>query len=203
MASLYRKKNMDGKVVPSWYCTFRIPGPDGTPKQVHRSTGKTTKKEAEAAARLLEDAALAEAGAGDDKSKAIMQKVTEAGEMAMRGRLNPARAIRLIQEIRKLIIYLQKPYDYSMKSASKKYWAFPTERMWRSGLSVPMRVMSFSEEVARCWLSAREIRTSAEKLFLTYLPEYQTYLRQRILLRLGLISIPQSIKQDSLYRKSS
>ncbi len=102
MASIYRKKNLAGKLVSSWYCSFRVPTEDGGVRQIHRSTGKATKKEAEAAARLLEEAAMREAGAGDIKSRAIMEQVTEAGELAMRGRLNPARAIQIIQHIRKL-----------------------------------------------------------------------------------------------------
>jgi integrase len=99
MANLYRKKNSKGKEVPNWYCFFRIPSPDGTAKQVHRSTGKKTKKEAEKAALLFEDQALSASGAGDEKSAAILGKLTEAGERAMRGRLNPAHARRILGEI--------------------------------------------------------------------------------------------------------
>jgi integrase len=97
--NLYKKKNRAGGHLPCWYCFFRVPGPDGEAKQIHRSTGKTTKKEAMIAARLLEDAALKEAGAGEAKSAAILSKLTEAGELAMRGRLNPGQARRILGEI--------------------------------------------------------------------------------------------------------
>lgn len=97
--TLYKKKNSAGTSLPNWYCFFRISGPDGKSLQMHRSTGKTTKKEAEIAAKLLEQTALKEAGAGDKKSADILSKLTEAGELAMRGRLNPGHARRILGDI--------------------------------------------------------------------------------------------------------
>ena len=96
MAAIYRKKSpLTGKPLANFYCFFRLP--DG--KQVHRATGKTTKKEAADAAVEIERDALKEAGAGDERSAAILAKVREASELAMRGRLNPSRARALIAEI--------------------------------------------------------------------------------------------------------
>ncbi len=99
MATLYRKKSpVTGRPLATWYCFFRVPV-DGGFKQVHRATGKLTKKEAFDAAAEFEAKALDEAGAGDVKSRKILSKLTEAGELAMRGRLNPAKAWELINEI--------------------------------------------------------------------------------------------------------
>ncbi|MDB0057103.1 phage integrase SAM-like domain-containing protein [Akkermansiaceae bacterium] len=99
MANLYRKTSSTGKTLPNWYCFFRVTAADGSSKQVHRSTGHTTKKEAAEVARGFEKASRAESGADDETAAAILAKITEAGEMAMKGRLNPAHGRRLIGEI--------------------------------------------------------------------------------------------------------
>lgn len=99
MATLYRKTSPNGKTLPNWYCFFRISAPDGSVKQIHRSTEKRTKKEASEAARGFERAAKAESGADDETAATILAKITEAGELAIKGRLNPAHGRRLIGEI--------------------------------------------------------------------------------------------------------
>jgi integrase len=100
MSSVYRKRSpKTGKHLPNWYCTFRIPDSSGELKQVHRSTGQHTKGEAEKAARLFEEESLREAGAGNEISAAILGRVKEASELAMKRRLNPAHARRIIGEI--------------------------------------------------------------------------------------------------------
>lgn len=99
--NLYRKTSPAGKALPNWYCFFRVPDQSGNLRQVHRSTGKRTKKEALEAARLLEETALAEAGADTQQAQAILGKLTEAGELAMKGRLNPAKAREILTEIMK------------------------------------------------------------------------------------------------------
>lgn len=103
MAYVYRKKSPRGKSLPTYYCAFRVPADDGVSKKhVHRNTECRTKAEAEKAARRFEEEALREAGAGDEMSAAILAKVKEAGELAMRGRLNPSHARRIIGEIMEL-----------------------------------------------------------------------------------------------------
>lgn len=99
MANLYRKTSPQGKILPNWYCFFRATSADGSSKQVHRSTGHTTKKEAAEVARGFERASRAESGADDETAAAILAKIREAGEMALKGRLNPAHGRRLIGEI--------------------------------------------------------------------------------------------------------
>ncbi|MDB4485680.1 phage integrase SAM-like domain-containing protein, partial [bacterium] len=99
MATVYRKKSTSGKHLPRWYCFFRVVGTDGKEKQIHRSTGETNKKDAQGAANCLEKEALKEAGASNPHAEAILAKVREAGELALKGRLNPAHARRLISEI--------------------------------------------------------------------------------------------------------
>ena len=99
MATLFKKKNRDGKQLPNWYCTFQIPTKEGDSQQVHRSTGTPSKKDALDKARDLERDARKEASADDETAKAILSKLTEASELAMKGRLNPAHARRLLGEI--------------------------------------------------------------------------------------------------------
>lgn len=102
MANIYRKKNAQGKELKNWYCFFRVPDGKGGWKQVHRSTGKETKKGAVEAARHFEKAAKEEADCGDERGTAILSKVTEAGELAMKGNLTTAKGRELIGEILKL-----------------------------------------------------------------------------------------------------
>ena len=99
MATLYRKKNPAGNPVKSWYCAFRIPAAGGKTRQIHRSTGKQTKAEARIEAAALEAQALKDANASDDDKKAIMAKLTEAAELAVKNRLNPAAARKIIGEM--------------------------------------------------------------------------------------------------------
>lgn len=99
MATVHRIKAPSGKLSPRYYACYRVPTSDGGTKQVKKSTGHTTKKEAQAVANQLEREALAEAGASDKHAEAILRKVREAGELALKGRLNPAHARRLIGEI--------------------------------------------------------------------------------------------------------
>ncbi len=77
---------------PYWHAYIRTPDPDDPSKwrQTTKSTRKTTKKEAEVAARELEAAAIAEAGAGTDKSRAVYALLKDAASLAEAGRLNLA-----------------------------------------------------------------------------------------------------------------
>lgn len=99
MATVHRVKEPSGKLSTNYYAFFRAPTKIGGARQVKKSTGYATKKEAEAAANRLERDARAEAGAGDKHAEAIMSKVREARKLALKGRLNPAHAGRLIGEI--------------------------------------------------------------------------------------------------------
>lgn len=96
---MHRVKLPNGEPSPRYFAFFRVPTAGGGTKQVKRSTGHAKKKEAQAVANQLEREALAEAGGGDEKSTAILSKVREAGELALKGRLNPAHARRLIGEM--------------------------------------------------------------------------------------------------------
>lgn len=102
MATVHKVKMPDGRQSEKYYAFFRVPTSGGGTKQKKKATGHTTKKEAQAAANRLEREALAEAGAGDKNGEAILSKVREAGELALKGRLNPTHARRLIGEIMEL-----------------------------------------------------------------------------------------------------
>ena len=99
MATVHRIKTTDGKMTSKYYAFYRVPAEDGKMKQIKKSTGHTTKKEAQAVAYQLEREALNEAGADDEQARAVLSKITEAGELALKGRLNHAHARRLISEI--------------------------------------------------------------------------------------------------------
>ena len=105
MATVHRVKTPSGKFTPKYYAFYRVPTENGGSKQVKRSTGCTTKKEALSRANQLERQALEEAGASDKHAEAILGKVREAGELALKGRLNPAHARRLIGEIMDCLLY--------------------------------------------------------------------------------------------------
>jgi len=101
MPSLYRKKSPTGKPLPKWYCTFRVTYPDGATKQLHRATDHTTKREALNAARNFEDKERALANADDGTNQEILSLVSKAGELAMKRRLNPAKAREILSDIMK------------------------------------------------------------------------------------------------------
>jgi len=99
MATVHKIKTPSGKMSLKYYAFYRIPTVNGGTKQVKKATGHTSKKEAQAVATQLEKEALKEAGANDEQAEAILSRVREAGELALKGRLNPAHARRLIGEI--------------------------------------------------------------------------------------------------------
>ena len=99
MATVHRVKTPSGKLTSKYYAFYRVPTADGGTKQIKKSTGYTIRRDALDRANQLERDALAEAGAGDKHAEAILSKVREAGELALKGRLNPAHARRLIGEI--------------------------------------------------------------------------------------------------------
>ncbi len=102
MATVHRIKKPSGKLTLTYYAFFRVATAGGGTKQVKKSTGHTSKAKALRAAMDFEIAAKDEAGAGTDDAAAILAKVTEAGKLALKGRLNPAEGRRLIGEIMKL-----------------------------------------------------------------------------------------------------
>lgn len=102
MATVHKKKMPNGKKSENYYATYRIPTSDGGTKQIKKATHYTNKKDALDAANRLEREALAEAGAGNENAEKILSRVREAGELALKGRLNPAHARRLIGEIMEL-----------------------------------------------------------------------------------------------------
>lgn len=86
---------------PYWYVFFRTPDPKrpGKLKQHFKSTKATTKKEATEKAQKIIEAAKREAGAGDDKSKAIYGLLREAADLATKGHLNEAQGRVFLSEM--------------------------------------------------------------------------------------------------------
>lgn len=86
MATVHRIPNSN-----YYYAMFRlpVPSPDGKPKwkQVKKVTKETVRAKAQKAADAMEDAALKEAGAGNDGGKRIMAILNEAAELAAQKRL--------------------------------------------------------------------------------------------------------------------
>lgn len=95
MASVYKR---EGSAI--WQAAFYVPNPHGTGRaHVRKSTGKTSRKEALAAAIALEREELVKAGAGGGKARRIQAVLTRAGEEAVRETLNAARARQFLEEI--------------------------------------------------------------------------------------------------------
>lgn len=102
MATLYRKKDQNGKALSSWYCFFRALDRDGNVKQVHRSTRETTKGRAQKKAQDLEQAFKNDQGSGDAKSRDILGVLQAAGDLALRGQLNHLSGRRFLNQILKI-----------------------------------------------------------------------------------------------------
>ncbi len=94
--SLHRRKNS-----PYWYAHFRTPDPDrpGELKQHLKSTKATSKEDAKAKAREIEEATLLESGAGNDKSRRIYALLKQAADIAAKGHLNEARGRKLLSDM--------------------------------------------------------------------------------------------------------
>jgi len=100
MVSVYKRKSRStGKLLGFWYCCFRVPEPDGSWKQVHRSTGQRDRTEAIKRAMEFESSSRAAAGTGNDKSSKILSLVEEASSLAMRGLLTHDKGREIVNEI--------------------------------------------------------------------------------------------------------
>jgi integrase len=97
-----------------WHAIFRVPLPEGGSKLVSRSTRKTKKSQASIAAAKIQEATMAEAGAGDAKSRQILSVITRATEEAQKGVLNATRGRELIAEILKISTGEEMP-SYSIR----------------------------------------------------------------------------------------
>jgi integrase len=100
MVSVYKRKSRStGKPLGFWYCCFRVPGPEGTWKQVHRSTGQRDRTEALKRALEYEADSRSAAGAGNEKSSQILKLVEEASGLAMRGLLTHEKGREIVNAI--------------------------------------------------------------------------------------------------------
>ena len=94
MASIYKPSGRK-----HFHTTFYVPTDDGEMKKITKTTGKTNRSEAQRAAVELEAAALAEAGAGEEKGRLILSIITRATEDAQKGILNATKGREYINEI--------------------------------------------------------------------------------------------------------
>lgn len=95
MASVYKR---NGSSV--WQASFLVPSPDGgPPRQIRRSTGKRSEREAKAVASEFEREALKEAGLTDERCRKIQAILVRSGEDAAKMTLNAAKARRYLAEI--------------------------------------------------------------------------------------------------------
>lgn len=113
MASLHRRKNS-----PFWFVAFNAPDPDNPGKlRAHfKSTKARDKKDALAKAREIEAATVAEAGAGDEKGRAVYSLLKKAADLAAAGRLSEAQGR----------VFLSELVGLSSGSQMKRY----TTRQW-------------------------------------------------------------------------
>ncbi|MDB4438098.1 site-specific integrase [bacterium] len=153
MPTIYRKKSPSGKILPNWYCSFRIINSEGKTEQIHRSTKRTTKKKAQEAAAQFEEKARNEAGGGDKASRAILAKLTEAGELAMKGRLNPAKAREILADI------VKAGGAGEFKSYTLREWV--SEWIAAKETSVSKATLSFYRTVTKKFIAFLEDRADA------------------------------------------
>lgn len=94
MASIYKPAGRK-----QYHTTFYIPLEDGNLQKISKSTGKTNRGDALKVAVEMKEAALAEAGAGEAKSRQILSIITRATEDAQKGILNATKGREYINEI--------------------------------------------------------------------------------------------------------
>lgn len=97
MASIYKPSGRK-----HFHTTFYVPADTGKARKISKSTGQTKRAEAQRVAVEMEEKALAEAGAGDEKSRRILSVITRATEDAQRGILNATKGREFIAEILKI-----------------------------------------------------------------------------------------------------
>jgi integrase len=98
MASIYKRPG--SKV---WQCSYYATDPEtGELKQVRQSTHKTDKREAKGEAADLERKAREKAGAGNEKSRRILEVLQRASQEAQKEMLNATRARQFLAEIVKI-----------------------------------------------------------------------------------------------------
>lgn len=95
MASVYKRSNSS-----IWQASFLVPSQDGgPPRQIRRSTGTKSEREAKAIAAEMEREARKEAGMTDERSRKIQAVLVRAGEDAVKMTLNASKARTYLAEI--------------------------------------------------------------------------------------------------------
>jgi integrase/recombinase XerD len=97
MASIYKPSNRK-----HFHTSFHIPTGANTSKKVTRSTGETNRKKAQHTADALERAALDEVSANSERSRSIMEIITQAQRDALKGTLNAVSGKEYIRQIVKI-----------------------------------------------------------------------------------------------------
>ena len=110
MASIYKPSNRK-----HYHTSFHIPTSAKTSKKVTRSTGETNRKKAQHAADAMERAALDEVNNNCERSRAIMEIITQAQRDALKGTLNAVSGRDYISQIVKVSTGSDIP-EYSIRS---------------------------------------------------------------------------------------
>ena len=110
MASIYKPSNRK-----QYHTSFHIPTSSKTSKKVTRSTGETNRKKAQHAADAMERAALDEVNNNCERSRAIMEIITQAQRDALKGTLNAVSGRDYISPIVKVSTGSDIP-EYSIRS---------------------------------------------------------------------------------------
>ena len=97
MASIYKPTGRK-----HYHTSFHIPTSSKKSRKVTRSTGETNRKKAQHVADTMERAALDELAANSDRSRAIMEVITQAQRDAIKGTLNAVSGREYISQIVKI-----------------------------------------------------------------------------------------------------
>lgn len=98
MASIYKRSGSK-----TWQAAYFVPQADGSPpKQVRKSTGKRSEREAKIAAAEMERDDLKKAGITDERGRQIQAILVRAGEDAVKMTLNATKARVYLAEILKI-----------------------------------------------------------------------------------------------------
>ncbi|MBX3743652.1 MAG: tyrosine-type recombinase/integrase [Akkermansiaceae bacterium] len=123
-----------GNPLPGYYCSFRIPAPEGGTKQVQRQTGQTNKREAEEYAAMLRDSFLREAGATDEKSQQIYRLLKDAAALATRNELTADRGRQ----------FLEKMTEFATGTALRSYTITDWMEFWLANKKASAKPATFA-----------------------------------------------------------
>lgn len=169
MATVFRRAGTS-----FWQTAFLVKEVDtGEVRRIYRSTGQTTRREAERVASEMERAARDAAGCSEEKSRKVLSILSRAGEDALRGVLNVVKAREYLREI------LVASTGESFATHSVAAWLAEWEARKRVVVSVATRKRyAASARAFLAWLGDKRAEKPLESITSSDVRKFRDSIRQ-------------------------